>query len=89
MSTLDLVRRLSATAPHDETFKKMVPALSPGLDPGGDLAGLKTPTKTPAKEPKRIVLDNLAQFREYSAWRGAIEEARREGLWQGAEGRSS
>ena len=81
MNTLELVRRLSAAVPHDETFKNVVPALSPGLDPGGDLAVLNTVTRTEVKQPKRVVLDNLAQFREYSAWRGAIEEARRKGLW--------
>ena len=26
-----------------------------------------------SKEPKVVVLDNVAQFREYSAWRGALE----------------
>jgi hypothetical protein len=81
MSTMELVRRLSASVPHDETFKNMVPALSPGIDPVGDLAALKAPTRTAGKPPRRLVLDNLAQFREYSAWRGAIERARREGLW--------
>jgi hypothetical protein len=81
MNTQELVRRLSATVSHDETFKNMVPALSPGVDPVGDLVALKTATRTAAKQPMRVVLDNLAQFREYSAWRGAIEEARREGLW--------
>ena len=81
INTLELVRRLSAAVPHDETFKNVVPALSPGLDPGGDLAVLNAATRTEVKQPKRVVLDNLAQFREYSAWRGAIEEARRKGLW--------
>ena len=33
------------------------------------------PKKKEGKEPKIAVLDNVAQFREYSAWRGAIERS--------------
>lgn len=76
MGTLELVRRLSTAASHDTSFRNIVPALSPGEDGSGDLAGLKKPAKAGAKEPKVVVLDNLAQFREYSAWRGAVEKDR-------------
>ncbi len=76
MSTLDLVRRLSVRAPHDEAFKTIVPALSLGADPPSDLTGLKKTAKGAGKEPKVIVLDNVAQFREYSAWRGAVGKQR-------------
>jgi hypothetical protein len=72
MRTLDFVRRLAATVPHDEGFRNVVPALAPGVDPLSELSGLTTPPKTSAKEAKLIVLDNVAQFREYSAWRGAL-----------------
>lgn len=77
MRTVELVRRLSANAPHDEAFRNIVPALSPGADDSIEVIGLKTARKPAGKEPKPVVLDNLAQFREYSAWRGAIEIARR------------
>jgi hypothetical protein len=77
MRTLELVRRLSASAPHDEGFRNVVPALSPGVDPRRDLDGLGPPSKKKSKEPKVVVLDNVAQFREYSAWRGAVEAAQR------------
>ncbi len=77
MCTLELVRRLSAAAPHDEAFKNIVPALSPGVDDSAEAIGLKRAPKPTGKEPKPVVLDNLAQFREYSAWRGAMEIARR------------
>lgn len=77
MSTVELVRRLSAGAPHDEAFKNIVPALSPGVDEQNEPTSLKTTPKPTGKEPKLVVLDNVAQFREYSAWRGALEIARR------------
>lgn len=80
MGTLELVRRLSTTAAHDTSFRNAVPALSPAEDTSSDFAGLKKPIKPGAKEPKVVVLDNLAQFREYSAWRGAVEKERRSRL---------
>ena len=74
MRTLELVRRLRTLAPLDEAFKNIVPALSPGADPSNELAGLQGRGTNPRdKEPKTVVLDNVTQFREYSAWRGAIE----------------
>jgi hypothetical protein len=79
MRTLELVRRLSALAPHDEAFRNIVPALSPGLDPLRDLDGLAPAAKRKDKEPRVVVLDNVAQFREYSAWRGALQALLREG----------
>ncbi len=73
MRTLELVRRLQAFAPHDDAFKNMVPALSPGADPRTALASFAPANQKKSKEPKVVVLDNVAQFREYSAWRGALE----------------
>lgn len=81
MRTLELVRRLQAFAPHDDAFKNVVPALSPGADPLNGLESFSSGTdKKKGKEPKVVVLDNVAQFREYSAWRGAIESAPRDGV---------
>ena len=77
MSTLDLVRRLSATIPYDDSFKNVVPALAPGIDPLAELGDLRSPRKKGGQEQKAVVLDNVAQFREYSAWRGAVEAALR------------
>jgi len=79
MRTLELVRRLSSVAPHDEAFRNLVPALSPGTDPLRDLEALAPGSRKKGKEPKVVILDNVAQFREYSAWRGAIEATRRPG----------
>ena len=75
MRTLELVRRLEAVAPHDDSFKNVVPALSQGADPSSGLESFASAPARKSKEPKVVVLDNLAQFREYSAWRGAIEMA--------------
>ncbi|MBK5256911.1 MAG: hypothetical protein JJE39_12835 [Vicinamibacteria bacterium] len=76
MSTRELVRRLSAKAPHDQAFRNIVPVLSPGADPSSDFAGLSPSAKKARKAPKIVVFDNVAQFREYSAWRGATERER-------------
>ena len=74
MRTLELVRRLSTVAPFDEAFKNIVPALSPGAGPSNELQGLQGGGAKPRdKEPKTVILDNVTQFREYSAWRGTIE----------------
>jgi hypothetical protein len=90
MQTLEFVRRLAATAPHDEAFRNMVPALSPGVDPLRDLDALAGGArKKNDKDPKVVVLDNVAQFREYSAWRGALEGALRERAEAGGQRRSS
>jgi hypothetical protein len=78
MQTLELVRRLQALAPHDEAFKNVVPALSQGADPFSGLESFATTPPKKSKEPKVVVLDNVAQFREYSAWRGAIEITQRD-----------
>ncbi len=76
MRTLDLVRSLSPTAPLDEAFKNVVPALSPAVDPSDEMPALQRDPKASKKEPKVVVLDNAAQFKEYSAWRGRVEVMR-------------
>lgn len=77
MQTLELVRRLSTSVPMDEAFRNVVPALSPGVDPLDDLPGVKNTSGNPQdKRQKAVMLDNVAQFREYSAWRGAVERLR-------------
>ena len=76
MNLLELVRRLARTTTADESFRSFVPALSPGDDPAADLRPLARGRKE-GKEPRPAVLDNAAQFREYSAWRGALDAALR------------
>ncbi len=80
MRTLQLVRRLSATTEHDDGFRNVVPAFAPGADPLSELAGIKPGTGNTKKESNLIVLDNVAQFREYSAWRGSVAGMRPGGV---------
>jgi len=68
----ELVQRLSASVPCDDAFKTAVPALSPGEDPIADLRRPKGEGKS-EKEGRLLILDNVTQFREYSAWRSALE----------------
>lgn len=68
-----LMRRVARAVPHDDGFKNMVPALSPSTDPGIDLGGLEVRPASTGKESRVVIFDNAAQFREYSAWRGAVE----------------
>jgi hypothetical protein len=76
MRTLELVRRLSTFIPHDEAFRTMVPALSQSADSLGDFRSFASKDQSrKGKDPKIVILDNAAQFREYSAWRGAVEAA--------------
>ena len=63
---------LSVTVPHDQGFRTVVPALAPGIDPLSELTGLKSESKGLARPPPPVVLDNVTQFREYSAWRGVL-----------------
>jgi hypothetical protein len=56
----------------DDAFRRLPPALAPAPPAGGRLARAgETPREGAPKEGG--VLDNLAQFRFYSAWRGAAE----------------
>ena len=71
MRTRDLVQKLSVSAPCDDAFKTTVPALSPGEDPIADLRRPKGEGKG-EKEGRLLVLDNVTQFREYSAWRSTL-----------------
>ena len=89
MRTLEFARRLAASVPHDEAFRNIVPALSPGVDPLRDLDALGSVPKRNDKEGKVVVLDNVAQFREYSAWRGALEGMLREGREGNGQRRNS
>jgi hypothetical protein len=67
---------LAAATPHDDTFRFVTPALAPAeADAGLAAAGA---LRRPAGRETTPVLDNLAQFRAYSAWRAAVE-ARRAG----------
>jgi hypothetical protein len=63
---------LAAAAPVDDGFRRISPALSPAAPPTGPAARLEDALRTSAARPPSV-LDNVAQFRFYSAWRGAVE----------------
>jgi hypothetical protein len=65
--------------PTDDHFRRLPPALGAASpEAGGALgaaAGLSGARGRHKDAPQ--ILDNLAQFRRYSAWRGAVERRRR------------
>jgi hypothetical protein len=71
------VESLRAHVPVDDDFRRLPPALAPEAPAAGALAAVQ------ALRPARgadapLVLDNLAQFRFYSAWRGLVERLRQQ-----------
>ena len=66
------ITALAADVPVDDGFRRISPALAPAAPAKGATARLEDALRTSAARPSAI-LDNVAQFRFYSAWRGAIE----------------
>lgn len=64
--------------PVDDSFKRQTPALAPAQTVGGPLAAVEALSRREpgSGEPGVKVLDNLTQFRFYSAWRGLLERQR-------------
>jgi hypothetical protein len=65
----------------DEGFRLLTPALAPAeAESLGSLAGAEALRRRPSpkrsKDGGRMVLDNVSQFRFYSAWRAAVERLR-------------
>jgi hypothetical protein len=79
-SLLTLREWVEALAPRttvDDSFRRIPPALAPGTanDPMTEvLAGRSRASRN--KQGSTVPLDNLEQFRFYSAWRGAVERRR-------------
>ena len=67
------ITALAAAAPVDDGFRRITPALAPAA---GAAAGPEYALRTSAVKPPPI-LDNVAQFRFYSAWRGVVERQAR------------
>lgn len=61
--------------PADEAFRHLAPALAPSQGAAGSAdaaaAALAGQTRRRGQEP--LLLDNVLQFRFYSAWRGTVE----------------
>lgn len=66
------IDRLFPGVPRDDSFRVVIPALAPAAPAAGGNAATLAP---PGRE-RRAVLDNLAQFRFHSAWRGAARRLR-------------
>ncbi len=62
------ITALAAAAPVDDGFRRITPALAPAAGAAGPADALRTSAARPP-----AILDNVAQFRFYSAWRGAVE----------------
>jgi len=72
MRLLALVRRLGEFTEVDDSFRHVVPALAPAT-PLEDETPLRRAEKRDGRKPEaRTLFDNLTQFRQYSAWRGAL-----------------
>lgn len=61
--------------PVDDCFRRLTPALAPAEPQGGPLAAAEALGRGAlGPQPQAAqILDNLAQFRFYSAWRGLLE----------------
>lgn len=72
------VAALARSQPVDEGFRHLPPALGPAEAAPGGAAGalraLESGAARPGKGP--LLLDNVAQFRSYSAWRATVERRR-------------
>lgn len=66
------ITALAAAAAVDDEFRRISPALAPAAPAAGAAAGPEDALRTSATRAPAI-LDNVAQFRFYSAWRGAVE----------------
>jgi hypothetical protein len=69
------VAALSTAVPVDDGFRRLSPALAPATPPAGAAARLEDALRSGPRAA--AILDNAAQFRFYSAWRGAVERAAR------------
>jgi hypothetical protein len=67
---------LAASAPVDDGFRRVAPALAPSVPAEAAAARPEDALRTTSAAPPAI-LDNVAQFRFYSAWRGAVERRAR------------
>jgi hypothetical protein len=76
------VEEVAPGATVDDGWRRLLPALGPaGAEPRGALAaasslGLATTGRRGGRDERPVVLDNVEQFRFYSAWRGAVERQR-------------
>jgi hypothetical protein len=69
---------LRAGVPTDDSFHRVLPALGPAApSQGGPLSAAEALRAQLPDDGQALVLDNLPQFRFFSAWRAALERRRR------------
>jgi hypothetical protein len=71
------IESLAQGVPIDDAFRRLPPALAPEVE--SDLSAVSAAAlvrRRPERKAAAQVLDNLRQFRFYSAWRGAAERKR-------------
>lgn len=76
LTVLEWIQALVPGAPTDDGFRRLTPALGPSTGPaGGRLAAASVLDATRVAGPRDgpQPLDNVGQFRAYSAWRAAVE----------------
>jgi hypothetical protein len=69
------IDRLFPGVPRDDSFRVVIPALAPAAPVARSHAAAAAALARPGPQ-RRAVLDNLAQFRFHSAWRGAARRLR-------------
>jgi hypothetical protein len=77
LTLVEWLREIAPLAPVDRGFRRLAPALGPAAaDLAGPVAAVRALSSRRGKDEAPTILDNLAQFRFYSAWRGAAERRR-------------
>jgi hypothetical protein len=72
------VEALGPGVPCDDGFRQVPPALGVASEDGGELGAVRSRARgrRRRKDEPPMILDNLQQFRFYSAWRAAVERRR-------------
>jgi hypothetical protein len=67
---------LASSVEVDDEFRRVPPALGAAEDGAAGAVGAAAALRPPRRRDAPLLLDNLAQFRFYSAWRGLVAKAR-------------
>jgi hypothetical protein len=76
LTVLEWIAALAPQAPTDDGFRRLTPALGPSAGPGGGrlaAASVLDASRGAGLRDGPQPLDNVGQFRAYSAWRAAVE----------------
>lgn len=76
LTVLEWIAAVAPEAPADDGFRRLTPALGPSGGPGGgrlSAAAVLDATRASGPRDGPQPLDNVGQFRAYSAWRAAVE----------------